>query len=103
MECQLLKFRERETGAIKRFKAKITYAIDKDYLDYIHLPIDKRDGTLEYSDIYTIDEDGLLELGYDNPENYIMENLLLIIVGSCLFIFIAILLNMSLGNSKYRI
>lgn len=66
---------------MKRFKAKIKYTIDNGHRDYIYLPIDKRDGTLEYSDMYTIDEDGLLELGYDNPKDFIKEDLLMIAGG----------------------
>lgn len=62
-----------------RFKAKITYTIDKNHPDYDCCPVNKRDGTLEYSDIYKIDK-GYFN-GYEDMIEYIIDDLLLIAGG----------------------
>lgn len=66
-------------GMKRKFKAKITFTIDKDHPDYDRCLVNERDGVFEFSDVYRIDEDYLF--GYDSPEEYIKEDLLLIAGG----------------------
>lgn len=61
------------------FRAKITYTIDKDHPDYNCCPLDERDGILEYSDLYIMEEDYFN--GYEEMIEYIINDLLMIAGG----------------------
>lgn len=62
-----------------RFKAKITYSIDKGHLYYnCYLP-DERNGTLEHSSAYVMNEDYFN--GYEEMIEYIIDDLLSIVGG----------------------
>lgn len=61
------------------FNVKINYTIDKNHPDYNCCPVDERDGTLEYSDMYIMDEDYFN--GYEEMIEYIVNDLLLIAGG----------------------
>lgn len=63
----------------RKFKAKITYTIDKDHPDYNLYPANKRDGALEYSSAYIMDEN--YYNGYEEMTKYIIYDLLMIAGG----------------------
>ena len=61
------------------FRTKITYTIDKDHPDYDSLPLDERDGILEHSNLYIMEE--YYFNGYEEMIKCIINDLLLIADG----------------------
>lgn len=59
-----------------KYLAKITYRIDSGHPDYKYISPTKRNGILDYSDVYTIYDEYI-----DRPKEYIKEDLLLIAGG----------------------
>lgn len=62
-----------------KYSAKITYKIDSEHPDYECISPKKRNGTLDYSDVYTLDDD--YYYGTDDMLDYMKEDLLLIAGG----------------------
>ena len=62
-----------------RFKARITYTIDKDHLFYNCYPPDERNGTFEHSSAYVMNDNYFN--GYEEMTKYIIHDLLLIAGG----------------------